>query len=443
MIFNHHRSLSLRNQLLLITTGAITLSLLLSTTVTMLTLSGGQEGVWWLVNGTVGLFAAFVLTMLLTRHLCRSLAALDQGLLTLLDRDYSVTLACSNINEVNVLIEHYNQLTETLRRERQTLYQRELLLDTVIENSSMSVLIADQHQRVIFSNRLAEVQLHDQKRLNGLALGTIFADNNPELLTAVLEQRTGIFSLHPERPDLYHLFTKQFNLNSQNHTLILLKEMTRELNRQEAATWKKVIRIISHELNNSLAPISSLAHSGQLLLKKGQHAQLPEVFTTLSERAEHLTNFVSRYADIAKLPVPQRTSVDWRTFYAGLNLGYPFRLQGDLPTRPGNFDSSQIQQLLLNLLKNAAESGSPEDAITLRLTQTADTDVIEVADRGSGMSSEIMQNALLPFYSTKNGGSGVGLPLCREIAEAHNGQLIISNRRNGGLRVKVVIKRSA
>ncbi|HEY7885203.1 MAG TPA: histidine kinase, partial [Cellvibrionaceae bacterium] len=305
----------------------------------------------WALGLCCGLGSAAVLTLLLTRHLRLSLAAVEQGLLNLRDNDFSITLAPGSIRELNQLIVHYNALTESLRRERQSIYQRELLLDTIIENASMCVLIADQQQRIIFSNQQAELLLRDGNSLCGHKLSEIFDRKNPELMVNIIRQQSGIMPLCADSQDLYHLFTGQFSLNAQRHTLILMKEMTRELSRQEAATWKKVIRIISHELNNSLAPISSLAHSGKILVDKQQWQQLPEVFATLAERAEHLKNFVSGYADIAKLPLPRKTSVDWSAFYQGLSLGYPFTLAGELPREPGYFDLAQIQQLLLNLLK--------------------------------------------------------------------------------------------
>lgn len=438
MIFSHpdKRRLSLQSRLLLTVCVATTLAMLSVAALYALTL---QPWVAWTLGLIVGLVCASAMVLVFTRHLQLSLTALDQGLNNLLDNDFSVTLAPSRYGEINRLITHYNRLTESLRHERQSIYQRELLLDTIIENTSMGVLITDQHCRIIFSNREAETLLNQGDAIKGLTLSDVFVTKNPELINAIDRQQSGIFSLYAKSPDLYHLFTSQFVLNTQRHTLILLKEMTRELNRQETATWKKVIRIISHELNNSLAPISSLAHSGKILVDKQQWQQLPDVFATLGERAEHLKNFVGSYANIAKLPLPRRAAVDWPLFYQGLNLGYPFVLEGSLPPFAGYFDAAQIQQLLLNLLKNAAESGSAPEQIRLRIRQDHQVCTIEVADRGTGMSPEVLKQALLPFYSTKTNGSGVGLPLCREIAEAHEGQLQLANRRGGGLRVKVTL----
>lgn len=400
----------------------------------------GFEEKWlvFLFSLLLGFGVAVGLALVLTRKLRCGLSAINQGLLNLMDNDFSVTLGLSNLDELDSIIHHYNHLVNSLRQERQNIYQRELLLDTIIENSSMSVVITDQNQRVIYANREAENLLHNGKSINSLTLPALLSWT-PTLRNAIEREQSGIFRLDEQAGGLHHLSCGRFMLNTQHHTLILIKEMTREMNRQEAATWKKVIRVISHELNNSLAPISSLAHSGQLMLNKGQHRDLPEVFATLAERAEHLKNFVGRYAEIAKLPSPHKTTVDWSKFYQSLTQSYPFRLEGTLPVADGHFDAGQLHQVMLNLLKNAAESGSLAEDVSLCLRQNDQASIISVADRGTGMTSDVMHNALLPFYSTKPTGSGVGLPLCREIVEAHEGQLSLSNRRRGGLRVTIIL----
>lgn len=435
MIFRRLSRLSLEARLFAIAALAVVATAAVGYGLSMLL---GETRLAFLISLPLGLGLALVLVLIMARSLRRGLSAIHEGLLNLTDNDFSVTLAPSQLAELDRIIQRYNQLVNSLRQERQTLHQRELLLDTVIENSAMSVLIADQNRRVIYANRVAEQLLRGGDPIKGLRLSELLA-RSPVLLDAIEREQSGIFRLRDQSARLHHLSCGHFVLNAQHHTLVLIKEMTREMNRQEAATWKKVIRVISHELNNSLAPISSLAHSGQLMLKQGQESELPEVFAILTERAEHLKNFVNRYARIAKLPHPNKTGVDWEKFYQSLTRGYPFTLEGELPGTPGYFDPDQMHQVLLNLLKNAAESGSPAGQIHLSITQDDSASVIEVTDRGTGMSSDTLNSALLPFYSTKPSGSGVGLSLCREIVEAHEGQLALANRDGGGLRVTIIL----
>ena len=125
--------------------------------------------------------------------------------------------------------------------------------------------------------------------------------------------------------------------------------------------------------------------------------------------------------------------VNWALFIANLKKISDFRLLGEVPDTTINFDPVQMEQVLINLLKNAAESGSPSEEICLRILLSQDTVLIAVEDAGPGLEESEMARVLLPFYSTKRKGSGLGLPLCREIIEAHGGSFRLSNRPQGGL----------
>ncbi|KAA2283277.1 HAMP domain-containing histidine kinase [Arenimonas fontis] len=200
-----------------------------------------------------------------------------------------------------------------------------------------------------------------------------------------------------------------------------------------------MIRVISHELNNSLAPVASLAHSGAELTRRGQYQRLESVFATIEERARHLESFIRGYARFAKLPAPRLEVVHWPALVDRLRSQIAFAVDGRLPEEPVRADVSQLEQALLNLLKNAHESGSPPEEVKLRIRHLPGLFRIEVLDRGSGMSEAVLANALVPFYSTKRSGTGLGLALAREIAEAHGGRINLSNRDGGGLGVTMVL----
>jgi signal transduction histidine kinase len=219
----------------------------------------------------------------------------------------------------------------------------------------------------------------------------------------------------------------------------MLRHLTAELHRQEVRTWKKVIRVISHELNNSLAPVASLAHSGAELLKRGKLDQLEKVFTTIAERAGHLEQFIQGYARFAKLPAPRPEPIHWPELVERLRGQIAFEIDGALPDTRARFDPAQLEQALVNLLHNAHESGSPAADVHLRVLRLPNAVAVEVSDRGTGMSEAVLSNALLPFYSTKRGGTGLGLALVREIADAHGGRVSLANREGGGLSVTITL----
>ncbi len=365
----------------------------------------------------------------ITRPWSRVVRAVSDGIMSMRDQDFSVSIRRISSDELGGLVSAYNALGDLLRRERLDLHQRELLLDTVIQTTPLVMVLTNSAGRIVYSNIAARQFFHGGRKLEGLDFMTLIDQSPAPLREAVTGNTDTLFTMQFDgEPQVFHLSQRRFHLNAQPQTLLLLKQLTRELAAQEVAVWKKVIRVIAHELNNSLAPITSLAHSGQLLATS---EQLTRVFTTIGERAAHLASFIDGYARFAKLPRPRPQPVEWARFMARLQDSMPFRLAGPLPTRDASFDSSQLEQVMINLLKNAAESGSRTEEITVAAREIGPEFVIEVADRGSGLTENALRDALLPFYSTKPTGTGLGLTLCREIVEAHGGRLSLANRPDG------------
>lgn len=376
-----------------------------------------------------------------TRHLARSLNALEVGLLNFNDNDFSVSIPANGEGQLKALAELFNDSAAKLRQERQYIYQRELLLDKVIQSSPNVMLLFNDHQKLMYANDAARHLFHIKGKMEGLSLDELLQDLPDALALALKQEKSGLFTMGEDDTETWYLSRGQFLLNNQQHNLILLKQMTRELNRQEVAVWKKVIRIISHELNNSVAPIASMVNSGRLLTKDLDNPKLKLIFDTIESRTNHLSQFIFNYARFAKLPLPQRRQVAWQQLIEHLTQHYPFTLANELPAEMGYFDQGQMEQVLLNLLKNAHESGSNPDEVTLTIRFQTLVDgtgfIIKIEDRGSGMSEEVLEQALLPFYSTKQSGTGLGLPLCREIIEAHEGSISMHNRTDGGLSVQL------
>ncbi|BAJ00642.1 nitrogen regulation protein NtrY, putative [Shewanella violacea DSS12] len=406
----------------------------------------------------------------MTRNLADCLAALEVGLLNFKDNDFSISIPVKGDEQLRTLARLFNESAHTLRRERQFIYQRELLLDKVIQSSPNVMILLDDEQRVIYANDAARHLFNQGVPIEGLHLHELIEACSPELITALNNPKDGLFTLGAKESlgtdiqgetsdetmnedETWHLSRGRFKLNGQLHHLLLLKQMTHELNRQEVAVWKKVIRIISHELNNSVAPIASMVNSGRMITKDLNDPKLKMIFDTIDDRTQHLSQFIFNYARFAKLPLPNKSMVNWLKMTEHLSHHYKFTLDGSLPEGDGYFDLIQMEQVLLNLLKNAHESGSKVDEITMSITQANPSHgvdsasgnkgiLISICDAGSGMSSEVLKQALLPFYSTKQSGTGLGLPLCREILEAHDGRISLHNREETGLCVKLWLPQS-
>ncbi|MBU6249171.1 MAG: PAS domain-containing protein [Xanthomonadaceae bacterium] len=370
----------------------------------------------------------------------RLLRALEGSVASYRDGDFSISLAVNRRDELGELIAMHNALGQTLREQRQHLVQRELLLDTVVQNTPVALVLTDAGGRVAYANIAARHLFNEGRSLHGLAFAEVIADAPEAMREAVERGEDALLTVEMDTSEeTFHISQRAFRLQGRPHRLLLFRRMTRELSRQEVASWKRVIRVISHELNNSLAPISSLAHSGAELARRGEVERLPGVFATIGERARHLHGFIAGYASFAKLPAPRKVAVAWAPFLEGLALHCRFRLVGTPPEQPGWFDAAQVEQVLINLIKNAHEAGGPDDEVTLALQVLGRELRIEVADRGPGMSETVLAQALLPFYSTKRSGTGLGLALAREIAEAHGGRIALANREGGGLQVSLLL----
>jgi two-component system nitrogen regulation sensor histidine kinase NtrY len=370
--------------------------------------------------------------------------ALEGTVASYRDGDFSFSLHWAQNDELSDLIEAHNALGQVLREQRLNLVQRELLLDTMVQNTPVAMLLvaelANAPRTIVYANVAARQLLSNGRKLEGYALNDVLEKAAPALIEALGRGGDGLFTAgEGETEEVYHLARRNFSLNGRKHELLLLRQLTTELRRQEVQTWKKVIRVISHELNNSLAPLASLAHSGTELVRRGQTERLPQILQTIGERTRHLESFILGYARFAKLPAPRLETIAWVDFVAGLADQVAFRLGGELPETPAHIDRAQIEQALLNLLKNAHESGSRPEDVELHVKRVQDIVRIDVFDRGTGMNDAVLTNALVPFYSTKRSGTGLGLALAREIAEAHGGRITLGNREGGGLAVTLIL----
>src|SRR4030095_10575727 len=199
-------------------------------------------------------------------------------------------------------------------RERMDLYQRELVPETILGITSIIVVMCNEAGRIVYSNAAAREFFAGGKPIDGRDLRELIAPPPPDLRSAVESPDALLFACSPgdaSDPDTFHLFKRYFEFSMQRHTLYILRRLTKELARKEVETWKKAIRVLSHEVNNSLAPITSLIHSARLMLANPAHFQQRrgKALDTIEERAGHLKTFLDGYASFARLPLPTKRLV--------------------------------------------------------------------------------------------------------------------------------------
>lgn len=367
-----------------------------------------------------------------------TLDAVQRGLERLSKSDLAPMVDESSAEPMADLARRFNALCALLGEKQRSAEQSEQLLYTLIDAAPMAILLLEDAGDIEYANETARALFFEGQPLERVNFLSLLGNAPAPLREAVLGAQDRLFTVQSEgTTETYYLAKRHFDLHTKTHTLLMVKHLTRELRRQEVDVWKKLIRVVSHELNNSLAPISSLAHSARLMVGSEQLDKLDRVFATIEDRAHHLLQFVEGYARFARLPNPARQPVKVADFCRHAQQLAPYAtVTSTTPDATAHFDRTQLEQVALNLLKNAREAGGPEEAITLELCVAEDgSATLVVADRGPGMSAEVLENAMLPFYSTKESGSGLGLALCREIVEAHGGSIRIENLLGGGLSV--------
>ncbi|HEY4490539.1 MAG TPA: HAMP domain-containing sensor histidine kinase, partial [Acidobacteriota bacterium] len=221
------------------------------------------------------------------------------------------------------------------------------------------------------------------------------------------------------------------------HQLLVLTDLSRALREEERQVWQRLIRVLGHELNNSLAPIKSIAGSLRDLSRRSSRPEdwrddLQRGLEIIESRSEALSNFIGAYAKLARLPQPVLQNVDLETWIKRV-VGLETRVHVELIEGEGITllaDPDQLEQLLINLLRNAVDAAlETGGGVKLAWTIQGDQLQIRIEDDGPGLPDS--SNLFVPFFTTKPGGSGIGLVLCRQIAEAHGGSLTIQNKSTG------------
>lgn len=380
-----------------------------------------------------------------------TLSALADGVGSFQESDFSLRLVPGRSDELGDLVALYNRMGDALRIGHNEIFQRELLLDTLLQGAPMAIFLVNELDRIVYANAAARHLLGGGRRLQGRSFGEVIAAAPEGAREPLSSGRDSVFTwgaLRPEGDDAggadeetYRVLQRRFQLHTQENRLVVIERITPELRRQEVEVWKKAIRVLSHELNNSLAPVSSLLHSARHVAgKPSESGRLGGIFDAIEERVRHLSDFLEGYGRFARLPQPVKARIAWADLLDPVERLFPFRRVGELPAEPAFVDPAQMQQVLINLLKNAAESGSPSEEIALSVAlEPGGSWRLEVLDRGSGMDDDTMKRALLPFYSSKPTGSGLGLALCSEIIHAHGGTLRLERRPGGGIVVVCLI----
>ena len=366
------------------------------------------------------------------------LAALREG-------DYSIRARSSKHEDsLGEVILEVNSLGETLREQRLGALEATTLLRTVMAEIDVSIFAFDESQRLKLVNRAGE-------RLLAQPAERLLDRTAEELGLADCLQGDDIQTLQRSFPGGEGRWGVRRNAIREKglpNQLLVISDLSRALREEERQAWQRLVRVLGHELNNSLAPIKSMAGTLENMVLRDPLPQdwqedMQRGLSVIGSRAEALSRFMGSYARLARLPPPKYQPVEVGPWVRGV-VGLETRL--DVTLQPGpemtiQADSDQLEQLLINLVRNAVDATlETGGGVQVGWKKKGNYVEVSVVDEGPGLSNT--SNLFVPFFTTKPGGSGIGLVLSRQIAEAHDGSLTLRNRPTGrGCEARLLLPR--
>jgi two-component system, NtrC family, nitrogen regulation sensor histidine kinase NtrY len=393
--------------------------------------------IWTLGLLIVGLWLGFAISV--RNRVTFSLQTLSNLLAAMREEDFSVRARGARRDDAmgEVMIE-VNSLSETLREQRLGALEASALLRTVMEEIDVAIFTFDNENKLRLVNRAGERLLaRPVERLLGftaaeLGLGGCLEGDPVRTMELTFPGGSGRWGMR----------RGSFRQAGLPHHLVVLSDLSRALRDEERQAWQRLIRVMGHELNNSLAPIQSVAQSlesglnslrnegDQPGVNRALMDDIQQGFGIIRSRTEALARFMAAYSRLARLPAPKLAPVsvkDWISRVTMLETRVKVKIQeGPEVTISG--DADQLEQLLINLLHNAADAVL-ECGTQASVGWSSQDSQLEVWVTDDGPGIQNTANVFVPFFTTKPGGTGIGLALSRQIAEAHGGTLTLENRR--------------
>ncbi|RVT42775.1 HAMP domain-containing histidine kinase [Rheinheimera sediminis] len=309
------------------------------------------------------------------------------------------------------------QLSEQLQQRKSYFDEQQFLLYRLIDQLNTPILVFDHKQQLSYAN-------NEFSHLFGRPWQSMRHATAESLGLSALPHWNFV---NKEKAKQWQIRQSRFLDQGQRHQLLVFINIQAALRETQLQAWQQLIRVLSHEIRNSLTPVLSLSEHLQQKLPPGRDQ---DALDLIRERSQHLQDFVSRYAELNKELRIQHQQINAGQLFHSLQLLFEkHQLQASGTELVFKSDQMLLQQVLINLIKNAIEAGSPAGTVLLHFKLQNHNLEIQLLDQGSGLSNQ--QDLFVPFYSTKPQGQGIGLALCRQIIEQLGGELNLTNRTDG------------
>jgi nitrogen fixation/metabolism regulation signal transduction histidine kinase len=403
----------------------------------------------WLLLLAEVLFVASALTgYLLVKAFFVPLELIRTGAELIRERDFSSHFREVGQTEMDALISIYNRMVDQLREERLKLWEQNLFLDKVLEASPTAVITLDHDERISQLNAAA-VQLAGRERERLVGCGVeVFPAPLGTTLHELREGGSAVIAVQGGR----RLRCRQASFYERGFTrrFFLVEELTEELRASERAAYGKLIRMMSHEVHNSVGAVRSLLESCQSYgsqLLPSDRDDYDHALAVAAERLQHLNSFMNALAEVVRIPAPDRRPCDVPKLLRDIaTLVQPelerrgIRLAWQTPASfpEQRLDKNQIEQVLVNVLRNAMEAIGQDGTVTISLSTNSRRPCLAVRDTGPGVLPEAEPHLFSPFFSTKAQGRGIGLTLIREILTQHDFDFDLRNLEPGGAEFRIL-----
>jgi two-component system nitrogen regulation sensor histidine kinase NtrY len=380
----------------------------------------------WNISITMVLLA-FVLLSAILRFKARILTSFERALLhieAVKVEDYT-QYAKSEFNQGVTADFHHEltQLSKKMQSHKSQYDQHALLLYQLIDQLDTPMMVFNQKQKLTYANTAFSL-LYGQP-------WQMFRMASPKLLG--LKKMDGSWQL-PDQERQWHVSQSEFIDSGERHQLLVFTNIDSALRASQQNAWQQIIRVMSHEIRNSLTPVSSLAES---LASKVTEPREKQALEVISERCHHLQDFVNRYSSLSQTLNLNRQTVDINRFTQRLEgLFNSYHLTFEITTAALWADATFIEQVLINLIKNAFEADA--QTVKIQFSELKQKSVIAVIDDGHGFANT--DNLFVPLFTTKQQGQGIGLTFCRNIVEQHGGSIdMVNNANQKGMTATIVL----